>query len=107
MSRRSATRVLTGSAVLAAGVLLVAACGPASAPGAATASSVAGSRVLRGPASGPHFTDLAFPDATDGWLLGEPAASFAGTGPASAEVWHTATGGATWQEQWHGAGSPR
>jgi photosystem II stability/assembly factor-like uncharacterized protein len=107
MSRRSATRVLTGSAVLAAGVLLVAACGPASAPGAATASSVAGSRVLRGPASGPHFTDLAFPDATDGWLLGEPAASFAGTGPASAEIWHTATGGATWQEQWHGPGSPQ
>ena len=104
MSRRSAFRPLTGSAVLATGMLLVAACGPASVPGAATPSSVPASRVLRGPAPAPYFTGLAFPDAADGWLLGEPAANVAGTG--SAQIWHTATGGATWQEQWHGAGSP-
>ena len=107
MSRRSAFRQLTGCAVLAAGVLFVAACGPASGPRAATPSSVPASRVLRGPAPAPHFTGLAFPDAADGWLLGEPTADVAGTGSASAEIWHTVTGGATWQEQWHGAGSPR
>lgn len=106
MSRRSAFRALTGSAVLATGVLLVAACGPASVPGAAAPSGVPASRVLAGPAPAPHFTGLAFPDAAEGWLLGEPAADVAGTGSASAEIWHTATGGATWQEQWHGAGSP-
>lgn len=106
MLRRSALRALTGSAVLATGVLLAAACGPASVPGAAAPSSAPASRVLRGPAPAPYFTALAFPDAADGWLLGEPAADVAGTGPASAEIWHTATGGATWQEQWHGAGSP-
>ena len=107
MSRRSAFRALTGSAVLAAGALLAAACGPASVPGAATPSSVPASGVLRGPAPAPYFTGLAFPDAADGWLLGEPGADVAGTGSASAEIWHTATGGATWQEQWHGPGSPR
>ncbi len=74
MSRRSAFRALTGSAVLATGVLLVAACGPASVPGAATPSSVPASRVLRGPAPAPYLTGLAFPGAADGWLLGEPAA---------------------------------
>jgi photosystem II stability/assembly factor-like uncharacterized protein len=107
MSWRSASRALTGSAVLGTGVLLVAACGPASVPGAAVPSGVPASGVLRGPAPAPQFTGLAFPDAADGWLLGEPAADVAGTGSASAEIWHTATGGATWQEQWHGAGSPR
>jgi hypothetical protein len=76
-----------GSAVLATGVLLVAACGPAAGPGAAIPSGVPSSRVLRGPAPAPHFTDLAFPDAADGWLLGEPAADVAGAGSASAEIW--------------------
>ena len=75
-------------------------------PGPVTSSpsAAAASRVLRGAPAAPDFTDLAFPDASDGWLLGEPAADAAGTGPAAAEIWHTATGGATWQDQWHGAG---
>jgi len=107
MSGRSAFRPLMVSAVLATGVLLVAACGPAPVPGAATPAGVPASRVLRGPAPAAHFTGLAFPDAADGWLLGEPAADVAGTGSASAGIWHTAAGGAAWQEQWHGAGSPR
>ena len=71
MSRRSAFRALAGSAVLATGVMLVAACGPASVPGAATLSNTPASRLLRGPDPAPHFTGLVFPDATDGWLLGE------------------------------------
>ena len=105
MSRSSMSGALTGSGVVAVGMLLVVACGPTSVP-SATSSTAPASRVLRGPAPAPHFTGLAFPDAADGWLLGEPAANVAGTGPASAEIWHTATGGATWQEQWHGAGMP-
>ena len=52
----------------------------------------------------PVFTSLAFPDALHGWALGEPAANAVGSGPASAGIWHSATGGATWQEQWQGAG---
>ena len=107
MSRSSMSGALTGSGVVAVGMLLllVVACGPASVPGAATPSSVPASRVLRGPAPAPHFTGLAFPDAADGWLRRRAGRNVAGTGPASAEIW-TATGGATWQEQWHGAGMP-
>ena len=116
MSRRSRWRLLAGSASLAASTLLVAACASAPVASAQHASSAPvqtkrarsaaapASRVLRGPSAPPDFTDLTFPDANDGWLLGEPAAYEPGSGPAAAGFWHTATGGATWQEQWHGAG---
>jgi photosystem II stability/assembly factor-like uncharacterized protein len=106
MSRWSAFRALTGSTVIAAYALLAAACGPASVPVTATTPGVFASRVLHGPAPVPHFTGLAFPDAAEGWLLGEPA-GVAETGSPSAEIWHTATGGGTWQVQWRGAGSPQ
>ncbi len=105
MSRSSMFGALTGRGVLAVGVLLVVACGPTSVR-SATSSTAPASRVLRGPTPAPHFTNMVFSDATDGWLLGEPAAYAAGTGPASAEILHTVTGGATWREQWHGAGIP-
>src|SRR5260370_33274025 len=92
MSRWSAFQALTGSAVLATGVLLVAAGGPASVPGAATPASVPASRVLRVPAPAPHLPGLALPRAADGWLLGEPAAHGTGTGSAAAESSQTSAG---------------
>jgi hypothetical protein len=51
------------------------------------------------------FTALAFPARAVGWLLGA-AGLPPGTGPGRAEVWHTATAGATWQMQWAGSGAP-
>jgi photosystem II stability/assembly factor-like uncharacterized protein len=97
MSRRSGLGALAAGAVLVAGAALVAACAPATAPAA---------QVLHGPsAASPDFTGLAFPDAANGWLLGEPAAAAVGAAAAAVGIWHTATAGATWQEQWHGAGS--
>jgi len=127
MSRLSRLRVLAGSASLAAGALLVAACGPAPAPGSqqnlsppartvdAGSSATSrpavpnptappASRVLHGSSPSPDFTDLTFPDPNDGWLLGGPTVNGPGSGPPEAEFWHTASSGATWQEQWHGAG---
>jgi hypothetical protein len=125
MWRRLRFRALAGPAALAAGALLLAACGSSLLAGTRSVSSspdrtarnrsavpsvqvpsihsaAPASRVLHGSAPAPDFTNIAFPDATDGWALGEPAAS--AVGPAAAEVWHTATSGKTWQEQWRGAG---
>jgi len=127
MSRRLRFCALAGPAALAAGALLVAACGSSPVAGtrsvsssphgtartgsavppvpvASSRSAAPASRVLHGAPVAPDFTNLAFPDAVDGWALGEPAAYAVGAGPAAAEVWHTATSGMTWQEQWHGAG---
>jgi photosystem II stability/assembly factor-like uncharacterized protein len=56
-------------------------------------------------ATAPAFTALAFPARAVGWLLGS-ASLPPGTGPGRAEVWHTATAGATWQVQWEGSGAP-
>lgn len=53
----------------------------------------------------PTFTALAFPTRTAGWLLGSTGL-LPDTGPSRAEVWHTATAGATWQVQWEGSGAP-
>jgi photosystem II stability/assembly factor-like uncharacterized protein len=53
----------------------------------------------------PAFTALAFPSRAAGWLLGSVGLP-PGTGPSRAEVWHTATAGATWQVQWEGSGAP-
>ena len=64
---------------------------PAMAPGGATISA----------GTAPLFTALAFPTASAGWVLGQTT-----TGPALAQVWHTATVGSTWQLQWQGRGSP-
>ncbi|HTX29015.1 MAG TPA: hypothetical protein VME19_18585 [Streptosporangiaceae bacterium] len=67
---------------------------------AASFSAVpAGATVSAG--SAPSFTALAFPSAAAGWVLGKTTA-----GPALAQIWHTGTGGSTWQVQWQGAGSP-
>jgi photosystem II stability/assembly factor-like uncharacterized protein len=52
------------------------------------------------PPGEPTFTALAFPAPAAGWVLGQTAAG------GRAAVWHTATAGATWQEQWQGAGRP-
>jgi photosystem II stability/assembly factor-like uncharacterized protein len=66
---------------------------------ASPATAQGGTTISAG--SGPSFTALAFPSAAAGWLLGQTTA-----GPALAQIWHTGTGGSTWQVQWEGAGSP-
>jgi len=88
------SRFTPALAVAAGAVLAAAIC---SVPPAAAASS---SATISAPVA-PTFTALAFPDPTDGWLLGQPA-----NGPARTGIWHTGTAGATWQVQWQGAGSP-
>jgi photosystem II stability/assembly factor-like uncharacterized protein len=66
---------------------------------AAAAATSAGTTI---PASSvPSFTALAFPTHSAGWVLGQTT-----SGPALAQVWHTATAGSTWRMQWQGAGSP-
>jgi photosystem II stability/assembly factor-like uncharacterized protein len=68
-----------------------------SAPAAAAAS--AGATIPA--SSAPSFTALAFPAPAAGWVLGQTT-----SGPALAQIWHTATAGSAWQMQWQGAGSP-
>ncbi len=78
------------------------------------AAAPAGAATVTGPAAAgtlsigtsPTVTAVAFPTASAGWLLGTPAASGSGSGPARAQVWHTTNAGASWQVQWAGGGSP-
>jgi len=80
----------------------------ARATSAPSASSMAPSPAQPGArvTTAPTFTALAFPAPAVGWLLAATGAISPGTGPARAEVWHTATAGATWQVQWEGSGAP-
>jgi photosystem II stability/assembly factor-like uncharacterized protein len=92
---------------VAAGILLaVTACS------AAATSLPPVSSVMQSPhqaratvATAPAFTALAFPTRAAGWLLGAVGLPPL-TGPSRAEVWHTATAGASWQVQWEGSGAP-
>ena len=92
---------------VAAGILLaVTACSAAATsspplPSGTQSPHQAGERVT----TTPTFTALAFPTRAAGWLLGV-AGLPPDTGPSRAEVWHTATAGATWQVQWEGSGAP-
>ncbi len=80
----------------------------AAAASSPSASSVASSPTQLGArvSTALAFTALAFPAPAVGWLLGATGTTPPGTGPARAEVWHTATAGATWQAQWEGPGVP-
>jgi photosystem II stability/assembly factor-like uncharacterized protein len=91
----------------AAGILLAMTACSAAATSLTPAPSAAQSqhRTGAGVTTAPTFTALAFPTGAAGWLLGA-AGLPAGTGPSRAEVWHTATAGATWQVQWEGSGAP-
>jgi hypothetical protein len=92
---------------VAAGVLLAVTACSAAATSSPPASSVtqspdrAGARL----ATAAAFTALAFPARAAGCLLGATGLP-PDTGPSRAEVWHTATAGATWQVQWEGSGTP-
>jgi len=72
---------------------------PRTTPAPTPAPKPASATISASPA--PSFTDLAFPTASAGWVLGTTAA-----GPARARIWHTGTAGSSWQLQWQGAGSP-
>jgi photosystem II stability/assembly factor-like uncharacterized protein len=117
MRRRSwYTAVLAGLAVAVAVTACSSAAPATTTPGATThvnattaaarVTAAARPAVLTGPASTePTYTDLAFPSAADGWLLGQPTAS-PGASSTSAIIWHTSTAGTAWQEQWRGTGYP-
>jgi photosystem II stability/assembly factor-like uncharacterized protein len=92
---------------VAAGILLAVTACSAAVTSSPPASSVAQPpHQVRVPAAAaPAFTALAFPARAAGWLLGSVGLP-PGTGPSRAEVWHTATAGATWQVQWEGSGAP-
>jgi photosystem II stability/assembly factor-like uncharacterized protein len=92
---------------VAAGVLLaVTACSAPATSSPPVPSVTQSPHQARAPvAAAPAFTALAFPTRAAGWLLGA-AGLPPGTGPSHAEVWHTATAGATWQVQWEGSGAP-
>jgi photosystem II stability/assembly factor-like uncharacterized protein len=70
-----------------------------SSAGSARASTTPASMIAAG--QPPTLTAVAFPAPDAGWLLGQRA-----SGPARAEIWHSATAGQTWQLQWQGAGTP-
>jgi photosystem II stability/assembly factor-like uncharacterized protein len=92
---------------VAAGVLLaVTACSAAATSSPPASSAAESPDQARTPvATAAAFTALAFPARAAGWLLGTTGLP-PGTGPSRAEVWHTATAGATWQVQWEGSGTP-
>jgi photosystem II stability/assembly factor-like uncharacterized protein len=107
MLRRS--RYALAAAIAACGLVVMALAPVTSAtaasarPAAATGPAATGTLSI---GTSPTVTAVAFPDASAGWLLGTPAANGSGTGPARAQVWHTANAGASWQVQWAGGGSP-
>ena len=114
MSRRS--RYAPAAAIAACGLIgmavapVTSAAAAAARPAAAAVSAAPGA-VSAAPGTlsigtSPTVTAVAFPAASAGWLLGTPAASGSGSGPARTEVWHTANAGASWQVQWAGASSP-
>jgi photosystem II stability/assembly factor-like uncharacterized protein len=90
-----------------AGILLaVTACSAAATSSPPVPSVTRSSDQARTPVTtAPAFTALAFPAWAEGWLLGSGGLA-PGAGPGRAEVWHTATAGATWQVQWEGSGAP-
>jgi photosystem II stability/assembly factor-like uncharacterized protein len=73
-------------------------------PTAGPASTATATRTLpAGPAAAlPSLQGAAFPTRATGWLL---ATARPGTASARAQIWHTATAGATWQVQWRGRGN--
>jgi photosystem II stability/assembly factor-like uncharacterized protein len=75
--------------------LLLAGCATAASAATATSPNSGASATVWSTAA---VTGAAFPDPRAGWALG--------TAGGETRIWHTVTGGAAWQEQWQGRGTP-